>query len=67
MEGLFGILWLLTLGGSVWGAIVLALKWAKHPLARTMIALALIAVFWVAGTTAIISGCVAVTGPVNFH
>jgi hypothetical protein len=51
----------------VWGAIVLALKWAKHPLARTMIALALIAVFWVAGTTAIISGCVAVTGPVNFH
>lgn len=55
------------LGGSIWGAVVLALKWAKNPWARFFLGVALCLAFWAAGTTAIISGCIAVNGQPNFH
>lgn len=67
MEGVFGILWLAQIIGSIWGGIVLARKWVKDPIGRVFLALALMVAFFVAGTTAVIAGCVAVTGPVNFH
>jgi hypothetical protein len=67
VETVFGILWLATIVGSIWGGIVLAMKWVKEPVARVFLALVLMVVFVIAGTTAVISGCVAVSGPVNFH
>ena len=67
MENLFGLLFFVMIFASIWGGTVLAMKWAKAPLARAFLALVLIAVFIVAGTTAVIAGCTAVTGPVNFH
>lgn len=67
MEGVFGILFLVMTVASIWGGIVLARKWVKDPIGRVFLALLLIGVFFVVGTTAVIAGCSAVTGPVNFH
>lgn len=52
---------------SIWGAIVIAIKRVKHPFGRVFLALLLMTVFIVAGTTAVIAGCTAVVGPPNFH
>ncbi len=67
METVFGVLWFAMLGSSVWGAVVLARKWAVNPLARFFLGALMCVVFWAAGTTAVISGCIAVVGPPNFH
>lgn len=67
MEELFGLLFLATIVGSIWGGIVLARKWAKETLARVFLALLLIVVFIVAGTIAVVSGCTAVNGPPHFQ
>ena len=64
---IFGVLFLLMIGGSIWGAIVLAMKWASGIVPRIVLGLALCAVFITAGTTAIFAGCVALSGPMNFH
>ena len=66
-SGIFFIAFFVMLAGSVWGAVVLALKWPTNVWARIFLGLGLGAVFWVAGTTAIISGCVAIAGSPNFH
>ena len=52
--------------GSCWGAAVLARKWTKKIGPQILLTLVLFGVFFVAGTTAIIAGCVAVSGP-DFH
>ena len=57
----------LMLIGSAWGAMVLAMKWTKEIAPRILLGLVLFGVFCVAGTTAIIAGCVAVSGSPNFH
>jgi hypothetical protein len=67
MEGFFFILFLATIIASIWGGVVLARKWVKDPIGRVFLALLLIAVFVIAGTTAVIAGCSAVNGPPNFH
>ena len=67
MEPIFTLLWFAMLGGSAWGAVVLARKWVANPWARFFLGALLCVVFWIAGTTAVISGCVAVVGSPNFH
>lgn len=67
LEPLFGMLWVALLIGSIPGAIILARKWVKGVAGRIVLSLMLIVVFWAASTVAVISGCTAVTGPVNFH
>ena len=57
----------LMLIGSAWGAMVLAMKWTKEIAPRILLGLVLFGVFCVAGTTAIIAGCVAVSGSPNVH
>ena len=52
---------------SFWGASVLAIRLVKHWFARVCLGLTLLAVFLIAGTTAVIAGCNVVMGPVNFH
>ena len=53
--------------GAGWGALVLSMKWTKEIAIRILLGLVLFGVFCVAGTTAVISGCVAVSGSPNFH
>lgn len=53
--------------GSVWGAVVLAMKWTKEIAPRILLGLLLFAFFCVAGTTAILANCVAGSGSPNFH
>ena len=60
--GVFGFVFLAMIGGSIWGAIVLALKWASGVVPRIVLGLALCVVLITAGTPAIIAGCVAVAG-----
>jgi hypothetical protein len=67
MEGFFLVLFFAMIAGSIWGGVVLARKWVKDTLARVFLALVLIAVFIVVGTTAVFAGCSAVVGPPNFH
>ena len=67
MESAFGLLFVVMIIASIWGGIVLALKWAKQPVARVFLSLLLIAVFIVASIVAVIAGCTAVVGPPNFH
>ncbi len=50
------------IAGSIWGAVVLAMKWASGIVPRIVLGLALCAVFTAAGTTAIFAGCVVVAG-----
>ena len=63
---IFGILFLLMIGGSIWGAIVLSMKWSSGIVPRIVLGLALCAVFITAGTTAIFTGCVALSGNMKF-
>ena len=67
MEAIFGVLFLAVIVGSIWGGVVLAQKLVKDALARAFLALVLSAIFIVAGTIAVISGCTAINGPPNFH
>ena len=53
---------LLMLIGSAWGAVVLARKLVNETALRILLGLLLFGVFGVAGTTAIIAGCAAITG-----
>lgn len=46
---------------SGWGAVVLAMKWTREVAVRILLGLVLFGVFCVAGTTAIIAGCVALS------
>ena len=64
---LFIFAFVLMLIGSGWGAVMLAMKWTKEIAPRILLGLVLFGVFCVAGTTAIIAGCVAVSGSPNFH
>lgn len=67
MEALFGLLFLAVVVASFWGGVVLSIRWVKHWLARVLLGMLLTTVFFAAGTTAIIAGCTAITGPPNFH
>lgn len=66
-SSVFGILFLLMVGGSIWGAVVLAMKWASGIVPRILLGFALCAVFVVAATTACIAGCAALSGPMHFQ
>ena len=66
-SSVFLLAFVLMLIGSGWGAVVLAMKWTKEIAPRILLGLVLFGVFCVAGTTAIIAGCVAASGSPNFH
>ena len=66
-SGIFLLAFVAMIIGSGWGAVVLAMKWTKEIMVRILLGLVLFGVFCVAGTTAIIAGCVAVSGTPNFH
>lgn len=67
MEGFFVILFFAMIIASICGGVVLARKWVVNPFARVLLSLVLIVAFIMAGTAAVISGCTAISGPVNFH
>lgn len=62
-SAIFMIAFIVMLIGSVWGAGFLAMKWAKHPVARLFVWIVLFGSFCVAGTIAIVSGYIALSAP----
>jgi hypothetical protein len=64
---MFALLAFAMLGGSIWGAAVLAGKWAKGPWARLFIGATLTVVFWITGMVAVVAGCTAIYGPVRIQ
>ena len=66
-SGIFLIAFVAMIIGSGWGAVVLAMKWTKEIVVRILLGLVLFGVFCIAGTTAIIAGCAALSGPMHFQ
>jgi hypothetical protein len=67
MTDFFSALFFIMFPVCIWGGVALARKWAKTTIARIFLALLLIVLFIVVGTVAIMAGCSALGGTVNFH
>jgi hypothetical protein len=66
MEPFFGIVALLVVIGSCVGAWKLSCRLAEHIAIRFLLSVVFALVLIVAGLTAVVSGCVATTGGLDF-
>lgn len=66
-EPLFFLLALVVWGASLWGAVKLATKITKNTFGVVLLSIVFAVIFLTVGTTAVVAGCAAATGPMNFH